>query len=335
MAGRTVLVRSHGVRGTWVIAVAGVLAVPTALPASSTVASFGGIPSESAALQPAGTNLGNGFSVAKGTALVGDVFPIPVVYPYRGEPIIDRGWRAILLVKGDPRKVMVSYRAQASAAGMELRSAATLCDFDRTNTKAYECFAAGVNDSPDDPRRVSLSLRRGPGLFGPMSHLTIVYNDPDPPGGVFLDSTLSTAATPGPEPPPVPNEWGRLARPGDFLFGDSYKPPGGWVPPPLKVEPDSTAAAAVGPAGNAGSSDWRSVLRVTGDPRKIVSAYRRQLRLRARTFGNLSRTVTTHPYPGTTMYEFSTQLVGGWDHHIEIVHRSRGDWMLVSAYAQT
>ncbi|MEX1009255.1 MAG: hypothetical protein WD271_15645 [Acidimicrobiia bacterium] len=316
---------------------AGVVILLTALSASGGVARFGGIPVDAAALQPVGTKLGNGFSVAAGTALVGDVFPIPIVY-HQAEPIIDRGWRAILLVTGDPRTVMASYQRQARAAGMELHfPPPTLCAFNRISTEIYECFAMGADDSTNDSRRVTFSLMRGPGLYGPMSHLTIVYNDPDQPNGVFLDSTLPTDAQPGPEPPAVPRDWERLARPGDFLFGDSYKALSGFVAPPLKVEPGSTAAAPVGPAVNgfAGSYDWVAVLRVTDDPGKIVTAYRRQLRSKQRRFGNLSPTVMTRPQAGTTVYQFSTERAGGWNHFVEIVHRSRGDWMLVGASAQT
>lgn len=326
----------------------GALAFATVSAEPAAAARYGPIPVDGESLHPAGTQLGDGFTVADGTALVGGVFPTPTIRFVDRTSVVDRGWRAVLLVAGEPREVMKRYRKQAAAVGMELHSRATLCGFGPSDPRIYECFATGVLAAPGDPRAISFLLMRGQSDFGPVSHLNIVYSDPDvptrPPYDVALETTLTPNAPPGPAAPAVPTIWAPIAGPGRLLFSDLAA--SNAVVAPVRVTRGSTAAVPVGPAASglygpvssalfANSYDWMAVLRVTGDPQAVVRAYRRELRSNTGTYGTLGPIRTEHPTADTTVFLFGAESIGNSNHYLQIVQRKSGNWMLVSAHNQT
>jgi hypothetical protein len=213
-----------------------------------------------------------------------------------------------------------------------------MCDYQSAGKLVlYGCVASGAIDSTDQPRSIQFELLRGESQYGPVSHLLITYNDPGTARlAAGYRSVPMAQASPGPNPPSVPEHWPALAVPGDFAFGDSTTGPGGFGASPFTVEPGSTVAAPVGPAGfHTGLYDWAIVLRVAGNPRDVAGAYRKQLASHGR-FGTVSDALdVSHPQPNTTVYRFDAESLGDADHHFEIMHRANSDWMLVHAYAQT
>ena len=298
---------------------------------------FGGIPVAAAAVRTEGTALRSGFSVARGTALVGEPFPNTVVFlgTHNGVPIPDPGWSANLLVTGDPRRVMSAYRDQAITAGFAMEPARCGYD-DRDGARLYSCEMAGSGNSPDDHRSLWIWLMRGDAPFGAMSHMKIDYHGNEATSRIAGSPESGVhAPTPGPSSPPLPTNWEQLARPGDFVFGESAKAPLSYMPPAFKVQPGSEVAAPIGPAGPCCTYDWAVILRVTGDPAEIAGAYRAQLNARSKTFGKVGTVVESAPVKGTTMYEFIADYTGGWDYYFEVMHGPHGNWMRVRAEAQT
>lgn len=290
---------------------------------------FGGIPVADAAVRTAGTELPNGFTVAKGSALVGDVFPNSVEFlgTYNGVPVPNPGWSANLLVTGDPRRVIAEYRDQATAAGLSMDEAR--CGPQGEGASSfYSCETRGAN--------LSIWIMRGHAPFGTMSHMMIAYSGDDTTTSIDRSPQRGTVAQiSGPSPPPVPTNWESLAQPGDFMYGDSPKAPLNFMAPPFKIEPGSELAAPVGPAGTWGTYDWIAALRVTGDPAQIAQAYQAQLAARPKTFGTVGKVIQSQPAPGTIMYEFGADNLGAWDYRIEVLHGPHGDWMRIRAGAQT
>jgi hypothetical protein len=291
---------------------------------------FGGIPVAAGVVRSEGTELPNGFSVAKGSALIGDVFPNSVVFlgTYKGVPIPNPGWSAVLLVTGDPRQVMADYRRQAIEAGLAIDAGS--CGFDDNERGGvYRCEAAGVP-------RVSIWIMRGEAPFGAMSHMVIAYSGDE--ASTSSDRSSPHGTVPpisGPPPPPVPTRWEQLARPGDFVFGDSPKAPLSYMAPPFRVEPGSEVAAPIAPLGTYGSYDWTAILHVTGDPAQVADEYRTQLNARSKTFGTVGEVIKSQPVAGTTMYEFGADNLGAWDYRFEVLDGPHGSWMRVRAGAQT
>ena len=73
---------------------------------STAITKLQGIATLAGATRPPGTKLGNGFTVAPGTALIADAFPLGDATVLAGRSIEDRGWRAYLIVTGDPHGVI-------------------------------------------------------------------------------------------------------------------------------------------------------------------------------------------------------------------------------------
>jgi hypothetical protein len=308
---------------------------------------YGPIPAEASALRHAGATLGNGFSVAEGSALVGEVFTYPPGTtsnaPYGSAPIVDRGWRAVLLVVSDPRAVLRRYAAQAVAVGLGPEGLTLGCS-DRT---VYECYG-GRSFTDDDPRSVSLALTRGSTEFGAVSHLLIDYHELSrPPAGRDSQSPRGEVDL-SDVPPPVPKTWDPLAGVGESMFAGADVPYASSAPPPpLRVEPGSQLVA---PVSFTSSLDWRAVLRVTGDPVAVARAYRRQLldvQASSRQRGDHSVTVgevqASESADGRELHSVGAESIGTWDYHIEIMHVVVGarefltadtTWMLVTAGGQ-
>jgi hypothetical protein len=143
-----------------------------------------GTPVVANALSPAGTPLGDGFVVPRGTELIGPVLPDD---PATGYPNLDwhRAWTALLLVRGEASPAIDALLAQAAAHGLPTEYPKLSCDDDGCFVGAAlpRAGSAGI-----DVRRhltVTLSPRA--------SLLQVQYRDPD----------AHAARTPVPPPPPV------------------------------------------------------------------------------------------------------------------------------------
>lgn len=131
-----------------------------------------GIPTLTGATRPPGAELGNGFTVAAGAALMADVFPLGADEALANLPFRDGGWRALLLVTGDPREVVRHYLRQAERHGLTLRSGDrwsgpsipevprpdVYCGTDAA--EGYLCAAAGARTTGSRTRSFQLLLRR-------------------------------------------------------------------------------------------------------------------------------------------------------------------------------
>jgi hypothetical protein len=241
-----------------------------------------GIPTLAGATQPPGTKLGNGFTVASGAALIADVFPLGVGEALSNLPIEDRGWRALLLITGDPREVVRHYLREAERTGLALRSGdrwagPSVSTVPRPDVycgtdvdQGYLCAAAGTATTGSRTRSLQLVLRRQSESRGiPLSFATITYREGESQGPSTTGSASSVQF--GPDPPRLPALWPSLPRPGQRV-------PLAFDAEGLRVRIEDhtrpVAHAVLGTDCAVGSAVV--VLRIDGDPATVLSTYRRQ-----------------------------------------------------------
>jgi hypothetical protein len=206
---------------------------------------------EAAAAGP-GTPLGAGLEVPEGSVVLGASFP----------DLEGGGFRALLLVPGDPVDVFNDLRDQGATMGLE-GGAGCLSAGDRLG-----CSARLVD--PADGETLTLSLTRRVTDLGSMSGLGLRYRPPGTLEGVTPDPQASGPTTPVPPldlpPPPLPE-----IDPADV--GLLVRPPASTA---VALEPGSEL---VGPAGACAcdGDGWSFVVEVTGVIRDVVAAYGRQL----------------------------------------------------------
>ncbi|MCU1352054.1 MAG: hypothetical protein JWM05_1263 [Acidimicrobiales bacterium] len=223
-----------------------------------------GVPLLVGATSGPGTALGNGFKVVPGSRLLGD--PVSV---YRSEeadgPDQDRGWRAMLVVTGDPREVLAGYAEQSRLVGVPVPT--VLC---YTDPPVTNCQGSSVSSTRT--RQVSLDYSRSVGstVRRPVSQLTLQYGDFV--GGLKLPpGNYSQGGDPRKADLPLPSiAWPRLAR-----AAEAYEPDARSAAqrtqddrPALRVP---KGARLVGPAGLAGTSGSVAVLRVDGDADEVLA----------------------------------------------------------------
>jgi hypothetical protein len=141
---------------------------------------------QAAFLRPPGTRLDAGFRVARGTRLVGAVFP-------KLDPLLldSTGWKAVLVVKSDAVSAMNAYAAQAEQLGYQQHSDPTPhC----SSPAEDEVFCAGFYGRGKVLLQIAVHVCRSCG----------------PPGGVTwpvseaqLDYTMQSAPTSDPEREPI------------------------------------------------------------------------------------------------------------------------------------
>jgi hypothetical protein len=255
-----------------------------------------GVPVLDGATKESGTKLGNGFTVAPGSVLIGDVFPTGAERRVGDRTLEDRGWHAFLLVTGDPAQVLAHYQREAEDATMPLRAygsdtstPAPMCKIE--SVEGYVCRGAGYADEDDRARSFSLTIvrRMGDGRSGltsiPQSYATLQYRDQD--ALTSGRSSYLVSPLPGPEPPTLPTDWPALARSGDHI--DSGIPRAG----PLTLEPQSRAVIApIVEEGNVGLPRPNVILRIDGGPMAVLRAYQRQF---VRVLERLGAGPTTRP----------------------------------------
>ena len=244
-----------------------------------------GVPVLDGAAQPAGTTLGNGFTVAPGSYLIGAVFPMGVAVVRDGEPLQDRGWQARLLVVGEPAAVIAHYQRQGRAAGLEIEGG----DFPRRNAwdageanlcgkdpvEGYGCYAYGETTDESRVRRFTFRFARRAArpVLGardaPQSFALVAYSDTDvsvlPAGG-----RRTRPSTPGPPAPPMPSGWPAPGGPGERVVVG--------LPDRLsvRIEPGSRAAAPPLFSLDRAVPVPELVLRIDDDPERVLRAYRDQ-----------------------------------------------------------
>jgi hypothetical protein len=245
-----------------------------------------GVPVLDGATKDSGTKLGNGFTVAPGSVLIGDVFPVGVGRRVGNRSVEDRGWQAFLLVTGDPTQVLAHYQHEAKDAAMPLRAygsdtstPAPMCKVEPV--EGYVCRGAGYADEDDRARSFSLTIVRrmgdGRGLASiPQSYATLQYSDLD--ALTSGRSAYLVSPLPGPDAPALPEGWPSPAGPGDRV--DWGNPRAG----PIIVEAQSRAAIAPLVMARVVGLSPGVILRIDGRPLPVLRAYQRQF---ARLLGRL------------------------------------------------
>jgi hypothetical protein len=245
---------------------------------SDAVSTLGGAPVVTDATTAAGGRLPDGFSVPDGTVLLGAVEPTGPTRSVNGVIVPERGWRALLLVTGDPYDVLDEIRAQAARTGMP-GSLMPRCEAN-THLRWFECevdaYSPGFFEDPARGAGFFARLTRGPGNaeLGPMSHLLLSFSEIQPA------TPRQPEEPPAPmdrtEPvPPFPVDWPPPLQPGDpfgtirmetWLIEEGTR---------LVGPPSYTAVCATG--------GFDAVFEVTGDAKRVVDGYARQFE--ARSFG--------------------------------------------------
>lgn len=251
-------------------------------------------------MQPPGTPLGPGFTVADGAHLLGVVFPNEH----------DDGWRAVLLVTGDVGAVFETYRQQAAAAGVPFRGAK--CE---DAAGVLKCEGDGASD--DGRRALRVAVWRG--YVGdnrtPVSHGYLERHD-------VTDSVRPAARPVGAvltaPPRPLPTGW-ELPDVGG-TFGDGVLG--------ISVEPDSELVAPIGFASGGTGPGFRGVLRVHRNPLVVMRRYDTQ-------WPNDRAALPPAPWSdpdGSYVLVDDGGRVGGESYRIEIVTRpGHPGWAWVTA----
>jgi hypothetical protein len=235
-----------------------------------------GVPVVPDAIAPARAGIGDGFTVAPGAALLGRPAPTGTRSTLNGVPVRERGWFAVLLVTGDPYRVLDHYFAEAAQAGIRPPSpSAEICTDDRV--VGFECRVSiasdGASERPPTGASLELVLARHDARRGepPASHLLLRYSrviDDNPRPAPLR----APAPVDGPPAPPLPARWPALLRGGNpippaiTLLGSGRS---------LVVEPGSELVAPLAPFAFCLTGGFAGVFAVT-EPAAVVAGYERQ-----------------------------------------------------------
>lgn len=198
-----------------------------------------------------GTPLGGGLTVPEGALLQGTAFP----------DLVGGGFRALLLVTGDPVAVYDTIVGEASSLGMQgtggCLGAATLVG----------CEGTFVDGSDGESLAVTVNRRVDP-VNGVVSGLALLYRPPgteDAGGGesqgIPPTSPIPAVVLPDPVPLPAVEDVALAVR-----------SPGS---PRRTVEAGSTLVGLPGPCACAGGG-WSMVVRLDGVERDVLHGYVRQ-----------------------------------------------------------
>jgi hypothetical protein len=284
-----------------------------------TRADAGPVPVAAGSTKPEGTALPDGFTVAPGAVAVGDVFPFGALVAVAGKPVEDDGWRAYLVVTGDPIAVVDHYRREAREMGVALQP-----------LRACGIHPAAIAIS-DDPMRGTLLCEAsgGDGKHIDVRVRVLRGAEPRPASWATVEVNKSrlTGRDPGAAPPVVVEDaapvlsssWPPLPRAGDtFAFGTR--------PDVLKIEAGSRAAAHV-------FDDLRCfalVLVLDDDAETVAERYRDQFR------GKLvelpAPPLSKRHDDGFTIWQTGVDFPGGGGYQIEVFEerRTHKRWGIVS-----
>ncbi len=200
-----------------------------------------------------GTPLGAGLEVPEGAVLLGVPFP----------DLVGEGYRALLLVPGDPVAVFATMSEQAGGLGMSA-DGGCLNVFDQLGCAATFTDAA-------DGEALTLRLSRRIGFSGVISGLALRY---EPPGSIDPGDAPPDAAPPPTDPvTPFPLPEGPVAPPDPADVVLALRDP---ASPARAVEAGSTLVGLPGPCPCL-DEGWSFVVQVDGVARDVVAAYARQL----------------------------------------------------------
>lgn len=216
-----------------------------------------------------GTELGEGFTVAPGAALIAAPVPLGTTAVIGGVSQRDPGWRAHLFVDGEPSAVFQSYLDQATEAGYRINPTAEGAPFTSEGDanpptgyrlcgavgRAYECSA---NAAGEEGECLVLGLRRS----SQVSHMTVELRLASP-FGCDMPSGVPTSEVA--DAPTLPEEWPALPDEGEAI-GDDW----GTISP-IRVQPGSELAAA--PVWGSGCREPIAVLRVSDNADHVLDAY--------------------------------------------------------------
>jgi hypothetical protein len=294
-------------------------AAPTPSP---TVTEVSGIPVLAGTTRGPGTPLRDGLEVAEGTVLLGTVFPTGAAVSINGVPVEDRGWRASLLVTGDPVEVMRAYLAQAADAGLgEFPDGAGSCKDDEKAYYRCEAWSGVWTAAEGGFFSAVLHRREAMGATAAVSHLLLTYRN----AGRSTSPTTISFTESGAERPsgvPVPSRWEPLAGPGE-PFGVGFAPTR-----PLTVEPGSLLVAP--PGINLDLFDtYVAVLLVTGDPDEVMAAYADQV-ADLENVSNPPARVRFRRDDGAVVLSTFAEVAGGDSWSLEaVVREGEPTWVLV------
>jgi hypothetical protein len=278
------------------------------------------IPVLAEAVVEAGEPIADGFTVPEGAVLLGRAIPNGIEVVYDGEPIIDEGWTAYLVVPGDPRPVVEAVIDEASAAGFDMRvgtiyaSGESLCatGTDRASP-GYACGAQGWDGEPDASRRLSLDfVRSAEGDRPALSFLQLrLVDSARPPGGGRLGPAMGER---GPAAPDVAEAW-VLPGEGDVI-GEEFGPED------LYRFEVVAGSRLIGPLmSNLDGPGYVALLEVTGDLEQVWRAYAQQ-------HGEAMVGEPLVAADGTTTRTSAGGGAGGSDFAITIVEPPEGDPLL-------
>ena len=219
----------------------------------------------SAAGRP-GTSLGDGFEVTEGTTLIGDPIPIGVAVVYRGEPIVDDGWTADLLVDGgDPLAIVETYLEQAADAGL-VPVVEPGCRADR-GEGVVVCSGAARSLESSPPRSLTVEVVRGRRGDVYSDHVVVRYATTE----LYWETPAvwyggePTTEVPDPQPwPTAPNVGEPLGTAGETMTSVIVEE-GSRLAGPTRLQLDDATGGVV------------AILEVTGDPASVLESYLDQL----------------------------------------------------------
>lgn len=199
-----------------------------------------------------GTPLGAGLEVPDGSVVLGTSFP----------DLEGGGFRALLLVPGDPVAVFNDLRDQASTMGL-VGDAGCLAAGDRLGCSTHLV-------DPADGETLTVDLTRRVTDLGSVSGLGLRYR---PPGSAPDGTSSSQGGGPTTPIPPLPLPPPPLPEVDPADVGLLVRPP---ASPIVALEPGSELLGAAGPCACDGEG-WSFVVEVTGVLRDVMAAYGRQL----------------------------------------------------------
>jgi hypothetical protein len=244
------------------------------------VEKVGGIPVLEGATKPPGTKLANGFTVPPGTVLIGDVFPVLESQPLRVAP---NAWRAHLLVLGDPREVAQHFQREAERIGLAVGVSCGMLMYG-----GYGCWTIASAIGPPSRSLIVRVFRQNTGShlasLAPMSHASIDYSMT---AEVRSDDPRLGKVDLGPPPPPLAQNWPPPPEPGAKVPGHAYRHPVKTLP---TVESGSRVVAPWFGDFGCVYGDPDVMLRLDGDPEKVVRRYQRQFGQR------LGEWAASHPF---------------------------------------
>jgi hypothetical protein len=199
--------------------------------------------------------------------LIGDVFPVLGGSQPHLLQVVPKAWRAYLLVLGDPRPVAQHFQREAERVGL---AAGVSCGMEMYG--GYGCTTVASAIGPPSRSLIVRVFRQNTGShlasLAPMSHASIGYWMT---AEVRSDDPRLRQVDLGPPSPALAQKWPPLPEPGAKVPGHAF---------PHRTTPTvESGSRVVAPwFGDFGCvyGDPDVMLRLDGDPEKVVRRYQRQ-----------------------------------------------------------